>query len=130
MKYRVEDAETTENTLFEVARRLNIERFTHDEYIFRQDEEGDKFYIVLSGVVIGISESNKVYQEGFGVLKMDKEVIRITEGFSFGEMALISGASRSLSMKAYNDTILISLKKSDFLRCFGVFSILTKGQNI
>jgi len=51
---------------------------------------------------------------------MDKEVVRLSEGMSFGEMALISGASRSLTMKAYDEVILISLKKEDFLKCCGV----------
>ena len=102
-----------------VAKKLLIEKFSHDDYVFRQDSEGDKFYIILSGTVIGISESARFDSYGNELFKDQKEVIRLGEGNSFGEMALISGASRSLSMKAYNDVTLISLHKDDFLKCFG-----------
>jgi CRP-like cAMP-binding protein len=120
LNYDDSDADVTEANLMEISRKLAIERFLHDDYIFKQDEEGDKFYIILAGTVVGLSESSKYYAQGGGVITTDKEVCRLTEGQSFGELALISGASRSLSMRAYNGTILVSLHKADFLKCFGV----------
>ena len=106
--------------LIEIAKKLMIESFGHDDYIFRQDDIGEKFYIILEGVVVGISESARYLRDNVGVVTVDKEVCRLTEGMGFGELALISGASRSLSMKAYNEVRLISLHKSEFLKCFGV----------
>lgn len=119
LKYNEGESEVQEKNLIEIARKLCLEVFSHDEYIFRQDEEGDKFYIILSGTVIGISETAGYFESGENFLLESKEVCRLYQGHSFGEMALLSGASRSLSMKAYSDVILISLKKVDFLKCFG-----------
>lgn len=108
--------------LIEIAKKFTLESFSHDDYIFRQDDEGEKFYIILKGCVVGISEASKYFlKEGFGAAGEDKEVCRLTEGMGFGELALISGASRSLSMKAYNEVLVVSLHKSEFLKCFGVF---------
>lgn len=106
--------------MLEISKRLTIEKFLHDDYVFKQDEEGDKFYIILSGTILGMSESSKYYPQGGGVITNDKEVCKLTEGQSFGELALISGASRSLSMKSYNNSTLVCLHKTDFLKCFGV----------
>lgn len=128
MNYKESDTDVTEANLIEISRKLAIENFAHDEYIFRQDEEGMKFYIILSGVVVGLIEASKFYHQGGGANFTDKEVCRLNEGTSFGELALISGASRSLSMRAYNSVTLISLHKDDFLKCFGVVWIKI-GQN-
>ena len=119
LKYNETDDEAAETNLMEIAKKLTIEKYVHDEYIFRQDDEGFKFYIVLSGTVIGFIENSKYFQQGSAVVTTNKEVVRLNEGQSFGEMALISGASRSLSMKAYNDVTLIVLHKDDYLKCFG-----------
>merc|ERR1719284_276532 len=61
------------------------------EVIIQQGDEGDNFYIIDSGDV-------EVYVNG-------EKVVQISEGGSFGELALIYGTPRAATVKATNTDV-------------------------
>lgn len=62
---------------------MTYEYYPKKQYVFRQGEIGDKFFIILDGVVGIIIES-----EGRDGKKIYKEVLEKRKGDSFGEIAL------------------------------------------
>ena len=76
------------------------EKFNDDEDIFRQGEEGDKFYIIKSGKV--------------NILINDKYIRTLNEKEYFGERALFFNEKRSATIRAVGEVILFSISKEDF----------------
>ena len=78
---------------------ITEEKF-NDEDIFRQGEEGDKFYIIKSGKV--------------NILINDKYIRTLNEKEYFGERALFFNEKRSATIRAVGEVILFSISKEDF----------------
>jgi len=76
------------------------------DYIYKRDTKGDYFYVVLQGEVelIAQKDDNSTCMVG-----------RIGEGGHFGESALLTGRTRSLSMRAVSDVQLVRFTKDFFL---------------
>ena len=94
----------TPTALSEVAQKMVKERFRAGDEIIRQGDEGDKFYIIVEGLVdvlIGFDEEAKT-------------VATLDVSNFFGEAALITGEPRNATCKAQTNTIVYSLGKSDF----------------
>lgn len=89
-----------------------IRRVPADTMILQADEEGDTLFVIVSGRVTVTMRS----EEG-------REVILaiLTNGDFFGEMSLLDGEPRSASVIATENTELILLRRSDFLRCLKQF---------
>ena len=79
---------------------ITEEKFNDDEDIFRQGEEGDKFYIIKSGKV--------------NILINDKYIRTLNEKEYFGERALFFNEKRSATIRAVGEVILFSISKEDF----------------
>lgn len=75
--------------------------FLADETIFREGEEGDALFIVLSGKV-------RVHRD-------ENTLVEFGPGEHFGEMALVDREPRSATVTALEETRLTSLKRADFL---------------
>ncbi|MFZ5642838.1 MAG: peptidase domain-containing ABC transporter [Bacillota bacterium] len=73
------------------------------EFIFREGEEGDSFYLIRSGEVEVVKES-----QGGRILN------RLKKGDFFGELALLTGAPRFGGVRAVTDVKLYRLAKKDF----------------
>ena len=73
------------------------------EYIVREGEAGDAFYLLRSGEVEVIKDS-----------KGGKVVNRLKKGQFFGELALLTGAPRAASVKAVSEVDVYRLGKEDF----------------
>jgi rhodanese-related sulfurtransferase len=74
--------------------------------VIRQGEEGDFFYVIVSGRC-AVSRETPLNREG----------IRLAElgiGETFGEEALISGAKRNATVTMLTDGVLMRLAKDDF----------------
>ena len=67
------------------------------EYVYKKDTPGDYFYLVLSGEVELIARRDE---------KSTCMIGRIGEGGHFGESALLTGKTRSLSVRAVSDVLL------------------------
>lgn len=73
-----------------------------DEVLFRENDPGDAFYIVLSGKV-------EVYAEG-----LEKQLAVLTPGHFFGEMSLMLGIPRTATIRALESTLLFAIVHSKF----------------
>ncbi len=75
--------------------------------IFEQGDAGDGFYIIRSGKV-------QVFRRGERGIETQLSILGPRE--SFGEMALLTGNSRSACVRAMEETHLIVLSKNEFDR--------------
>lgn len=73
-------------------------------WLFHAGDEGDSLYVVLSGRLEVVMESP------------EPTVIRVLgRGEAFGELALLTGAPRSASIRARRDSELLRLSRADFI---------------
>lgn len=79
-----------------------IKRFHVGDYICRENEPGDEFYIILTGSV-------RIFVE-----KINKPLVTLTAGKSFGELALMLGGNRTATAIAIEDTTLFSINRPNF----------------
>lgn len=89
-----------------VLTRLKHATFRNNEYIVRQGEEGDRFYIITHGEAV-ITETDPM-------TKVQKELTRLYAGHTFGEMSLIYDEPRSASVQAVGRVNCMYLTKTDF----------------
>jgi putative peptide zinc metalloprotease protein len=97
----------SEKELDRIAAHLRVERFAAGETVIRQGERGDKFFIIQAGNVT-------IWQE-----KSDGEeefIIKGGSGQYFGEIALVTNATRNATVRAETPLSLLSLRKQDFDR--------------
>ncbi|MCB9637482.1 MAG: cyclic nucleotide-binding domain-containing protein [Myxococcales bacterium] len=81
-----------------------IEEAEEGELIFTEGQQGDRFFVVLSGAV-RISR----YIEGVG----EELLSMCREGNYFGELSLVDDAPRSADARAAEPTRLLTLRKVD-----------------
>jgi PPM family protein phosphatase len=87
--------------LVKVANLTGVRQFVADESIFEEGADGDELYVVLKGRV--------------GVYKGSTVIVELGPGEHFGEMALLDRAPRSASVRAIEETKLLTMKRRDFL---------------
>jgi len=94
----------TDETLHRIASRMGREVFAKDATIFRQNDEGDRFYLIWQGKVeITIEKDDKV-----------REVV-LGQGAVFGEKGLLNLEKRRTgTARAYEDLELYSMDKRAF----------------
>ena len=101
-------AEMDEKEIEEFLRQCKSESFKEGGVIFEKGEEGDKFYLIVSGDVL---------------IFPGKAEIRLEPGNVFGEMALLDQTSRTATAMAATDATLFSMHRDIFstdmvgLRC-------------
>lgn len=71
------------------------------EIVFHAGDPGDALYIVADGVVEVLDEAMQKLAE-------------LGAGHAFGEMALLSGGARTATVRAVNDSQLLTITKQDF----------------
>lgn len=89
----------------QLAEGVRAHRYASGEYIVRQGEEGDCFFILTSGRV----EVNATGESGFATV-----LAQLGEGDFFGEMSLLTGDRRSATVRALEDTEVIVVDKASF----------------
>ena len=93
-----------------IAEVLEMQTFSAGEYIIRQGEAGDRFYIVESG------ELECTIEQEFGPAKVVKQ---LAEGDYFGELALKNKEPRAANVVAVTDCLLLSMDRESFDRLLG-----------
>lgn len=88
------------------------------EFIIKQNEPGDKFYILEDGEAY----AEKVFNEG----EPAKRVLDYKKGNYFGELALIRNEPRAASVVAVTDCKLLSLERLSFKRLLGPIENILK----
>jgi ATP-binding cassette, subfamily B, bacterial len=92
-------------TLAVMADRLMPERYAAGEVVVRQNEPGDKLFIIGRGAV------EIVVKDGSG----ERRINTLTEGEYFGEMALLEEKPRVATVRTIMPSELYSLSRGDFL---------------
>src|SRR3954471_20154118 len=88
-----------------VMERMRKESFSMGAYVFKEDEAGEKLYVVEKGAVSLIKSIGS---------DLDKTVLIAPEGSIFGEFSFIDGRARSASALVTLDAVLLSLDRKDF----------------
>lgn len=80
------------------------QRLLTSQILFRENDPGDAFYIILQGSV-------EVFVE-----KINKHLVNLTTGKFLGELALMLGIPRTATVRALEDTVLFAINKAGFQR--------------
>ncbi len=91
-----------EGDIYHLAQLGRARRICKGEWLMRQNETGDRLFIVVSGMM----------QARVG----SKEVGRVAPGEIVGEMALLDDQPRSADVVALDDSEVVEILRSDFLR--------------
>ncbi|MEG4322668.1 MULTISPECIES: mechanosensitive ion channel domain-containing protein [unclassified Microcoleus] len=78
------------------------QRLRPQEFLFRENDPGDAFYLILSGSV-------EVFVEA-----IDKHLNNLGAGQFLGELSLMLGIPRTASVRALEETILFAINKEGF----------------
>jgi cAMP-dependent protein kinase regulator len=85
--------------------------FRKDNFVFKQGDQGEEFFIIERGEVDCLKEAE---DGGFG------HVRTLKRGDHFGELALINSDKRSLSIRAKSEWVtLLMLDRHAFTRILG-----------
>ena len=97
-----------DETQLQAIAALAAERqFAKGELIILAEEEGDALFVIQEGQV----EVSLVHEDGRGVI-----LSFLGSGEVFGELALLDGKPRSANVVASAPTILLMLRRADFLQ--------------
>lgn len=89
----------------ELASNCKIETYSSGQVVFKEGDEGDRFYLIAFGEV-EVSVDGKV-------------VTRLQRGKYFGEIALAADVKRTATCSARERTLLLSIDKKDFKKFVG-----------
>jgi CRP/FNR family cyclic AMP-dependent transcriptional regulator len=84
-----------------------VESIARDTVIFKEGDEGDRYYVITHGEVRISKFIPHIGEEALAVL---------TPGDCFGEMALIDSSPRSAHAIANTDVVVLAINKTDFDR--------------
>ncbi|MDP8262958.1 MAG: cyclic nucleotide-binding domain-containing protein [Candidatus Ancaeobacter aquaticus] len=80
------------------------ESYAKDTLLFKESDFGDKFYVIVSGVV------ELIKKEG----EQDKKIAELSSGEYFGEMAILTEDGRSLTAVVSEPVLLLTINRDDF----------------
>jgi CRP/FNR family transcriptional regulator, cyclic AMP receptor protein len=106
-----------EDQLSEILSITREKRFNKDEIIMQEGEQGDTMFLVVEGEV-GVSKSLTM-KFGDNDFRQTEKVLtsfKPDDHVVFGEMALIGQDSRSASIIARTDCLLLEINRADFLK--------------
>ncbi len=92
----------TPRTLTRIADEMTIESLPPGVQIIRENDPGDRFFLIREGTVVVKRGSPEV------------EVVTLRSGDFFGETALLTGQPRNASVYTVEETLLCSLSKASF----------------
>lgn len=94
----------TEEQLHLIADRTRLVEYKKGEYVYRQGDTADAFYIVSSGRL-------RVFSL---IERQEKTLTILHNGDSFGEVSLLIGETHSATVQTLNDALILELEKKDF----------------
>lgn len=97
----------TPRTLTRVADEFTVEHVAAGQQIIRQGDQGDRFYLIRQGRV-------SVRRGQMECGQPEQEIVQLTQGDFFGEMALLSGQPRNASVWALEPCLLYWLNQERF----------------
>jgi CRP-like cAMP-binding protein len=100
--------------LEQIAQIVKRRELTAGEFLFREGDAGDRWYLVAAGAVEALKERPLGDHERLAVHRA---------GDAFGALALLDDAPRSVSARAVEDARLLSVSQSDFHSLLGGDSV-------
>ena len=91
---------------------LKEEEYNEGEYIVREGDEGDCFYMIVEGKLIAEKQNKKVYE--------------FKDGDYFGEIALVRDVPRQASVKCMTHCRVVLIGRDCFKRMFGPIEEILK----
>lgn len=101
-----------------LADAIKEEKFKAAEYIIKEGDQGNVFYMIIEGEAI----ATKVLQEG----APPQEVMKYAKGDYFGERALLKNEPRAANVIAKNECTTVSLDRHTFKRLLGPLEDILK----
>ena len=95
-------AAMTDSAYDRVAELTELHAVAAGEVVVQQGDEGDAFYVIVSGAA--------------DVRQDDRSIASLGPGDFFGEIALIDGKPRSATVVASDDLVLLRIWRAPFLR--------------
>ncbi len=80
------------------------------EFLYREGDSGDKLYVVVQGAVEILRERP---------LGDHERLVVVRPGEAFGELSVLSDAPRSTSARALQETRLLTMARTEFVRLLG-----------
>ncbi|CAD8181144.1 unnamed protein product [Paramecium octaurelia] len=94
----------------ELCKNLYLKTYEKRQYIFKQGDQGDAFYVILNGSVkVYIDEPTE-----FKNFMQLKEIAQLGKGDAFGEISLLYNSKRTATVIANERSDLIVLEKDAF----------------
>jgi cAMP-dependent protein kinase regulator len=93
---------------------LKIERFKKGEYVIREGESGNTFYLIKEGTAVATKG------------KQEEVVFKYKENDYFGELALLREEPRAANIQATSDLVVASIDRSSFKRLLGPLEEILK----
>jgi NTE family protein len=100
-----------EAALSVIAERLEVRWIASGTDLFLQFEAADALYVLLSGALVVLHTANAVPGEPPAA---PRRIGHVLAGETVGEMAMLSGKSRSATVRATRDSEVLRFKRSDF----------------
>lgn len=108
--------------LCQICDALKTKKYKAGEYIIKQNDIGEEFFIIEDGEAI----ATKIFNEE----EVEKKVYSYSKSGYFGELALIKNEPRAASIIAETDCIVLSLDRRSFKRLLGpIENILRRNSN-
>ena len=100
-------------TLIHLAKKIMMREIDKNQYLFRQGDAGDVFYVLYEGAITITTFVPNVVK---GAPDVEKDLKQLHKGDTFGETALkMPGGKRGANAKAEQNSILLIIQCEDFL---------------
>lgn len=96
-----------DSVLQRISSEGKTEKYQKNDFVFKQGDLGDLFYVIRSGKVNVLRKSKDNADQSIAILYDDN---------FFGEMALLSNEPRNASIQCLEDCEVITFNKNDFLQ--------------
>ncbi len=93
--------------LSEVVHIMQVQRLRSGQYVFREGEEGDAWYVLYEGQA-EVIKNDPDKEDGRGVIAV------LGPRSCFGEMGILDGSPRSASVRVKGDSTAFRFPRSDF----------------
>ena len=103
------------NSLQTLMNHMTEQSFGGGEHIFRQGDEGDSMYVILSGTAV----VTKAPATGPREDEHDEEMMQLEAEMYFGERALLDNAPRAASVQALTPLKCMKIDRATFERLLG-----------
>lgn len=101
-----------------LADAIKEERYEPNEYVIREGEPGNSFFMIIEGEAI----ATKTLEPGHP----PKEVMKYKPGDYFGELALLKNEPRAANVVATHRLKVVSLERNSFKRLLGPLDDILK----